>query len=151
MQSKLTCRIKFQTQSHLNYRKNKAVSKKGYRRDQLHWGYKLVRRLHDCLLQRIQDVGSNKGKCHKKLKLRPRQIHTYIYNFTLLRWDPVTLRKDEDKKQNSNKQLLRRQLVDHKRCALQKNNIIFCLHLILIYLSFLPIKMDLGIEYMYIR
>lgn len=30
------------------------------------------------LNKRIQDVGSNKGKCHKKLKLGPRQIHTYI-------------------------------------------------------------------------
>lgn len=46
--------------------------------------------------------------------------YTHIYSFTLLRWDPVTLRKDVDKKQNSNKQLLGRQLVDHKWCALQK-------------------------------
>jgi hypothetical protein len=27
--------------------------------------------------KRVQDFGSNTGKCHKKLKLRPRQIHTY--------------------------------------------------------------------------
>lgn len=32
--------------------------------------------------------------------------YTHIHSVTLLRWDPVTLRKDEDKKQNSNKQLL---------------------------------------------
>lgn len=58
--------------------------------------------------------------------------YTYIYSFTLLRWDPVTLRKDEDKKQNSNKQLLGRQPTDHKWCARQKNSIICCAQLILI-------------------
>lgn len=51
--------------------------------------------------------------------------YTHIYSFTLLRWDPVTLRKDEDKKQNSNKQLLGRQLIDHKWCALQKKTVLF--------------------------
>ena len=121
--------------SHLNCKKNKLMSRKGYRRDQLHWSYKLgtkIARSFFFINKIIQDVGSNKGKCHKKLKLRPRQIHTYIYSFTLLRWDPVTLRKDEDKKQNRNKQLLGRQPIEYIWCALQKNSITCCSQLILI-------------------
>lgn len=101
--------------------------------------------------KRIQDVGSNKGKCHKKPKLRPRQIHTYIYSFTLLRWDPVTLRKDEDKKQNSNKQLLGRQLIDHKWCALQKKTVLFAAQSSFEFTCFLSIKMDLRTEHTYFR
>lgn len=77
----------------------------------------------------------NKGKCHKKLKLRPRQLHTYTW-FTLLRWDPVTLKKDEDEKQNSNKQLLWRRTTTYQWCAGPETSTICCSWLSLIYLSF---------------
>lgn len=58
--------------------------------------------------------------------------YTHIYSFTLLRWDPVTLRKDEDKKQNRNKQLLGRQPIEYIWCALQKNSMTCRSQLILI-------------------
>lgn len=57
----------------------------------------MLKVFQDPLVELIQDVGP------KSHKIRPRQIHTYFFCFTLLRCDPVTLRKGKDKKRNSNK------------------------------------------------